>query len=57
MDALEEIGVSYHSPHNWMLDRRLDDVRAVVGRTDPRGLLNPGKLTPDGKDARWRPAS
>jgi len=57
MDALEEIGVSYHSPHNWMLDRRLDDVRAVVGRTDPRGLLNPGKLTPDGKDAQWRPAS
>ncbi|HWN35405.1 MAG TPA: FAD-binding oxidoreductase [Pseudonocardia sp.] len=57
MDALEAIGVSYHSPHNWMLDRRLDDVRAVVGRTDPRGLLNPGKLTPDGKDARWRPAS
>jgi FAD/FMN-containing dehydrogenase len=57
MDALEEIGVSYHSPHNWMLDRRLDDVRAVVGRTDPRGLLNPGKLTSDGKDARWRPAS
>jgi len=57
MDALEAIGVSYHSPHNWMLDRRLDEVRAVVGRTDPRGLLNPGKLTPDGKEARWRPAS
>ena len=57
MDALEEIGMSYHSPHNWMLDRRLDEVRATVGRTDPRGLLNPGKLTSDGKDARWRPAS
>ncbi|WP_445182077.1 FAD-binding oxidoreductase [Pseudonocardia sp. Cha107L01] len=57
MDELEEIGMSYHSPHNWMLDRRLDEVRATVGRTDPRGLLNPGKLTSDGKDARWRPAS
>ena len=57
MDALEAIGMSYHSPHNWMLDRRLDEARSTARRTDPRGLLNPGHLTPDGKEARWRPAS
>jgi FAD/FMN-containing dehydrogenase len=44
MDRLTELGMSYHSPHNWMLDRRLDGVREVVARNDPRGLLNPGKL-------------
>ncbi|HVX45275.1 MAG TPA: FAD-binding oxidoreductase [Mycobacteriales bacterium] len=44
IDRLGAIGVSVHSPHSWILDRRLDQVRAVVEEMDPRGLLNPGKL-------------
>lgn len=44
MAKLKALGVSIHSPHTWMLERRLDGVRAVLGTNDPRGLLNPGKL-------------
>ena len=44
MRALEDLGVSLHSPHTWMLERRLDGVVSVLDRMDPRGLLNPGKL-------------
>jgi FAD/FMN-containing dehydrogenase len=44
MDALEAMGVSIHSPHTWILERRIDIVRSVLSDNDPRGLLNPGKL-------------
>jgi len=44
MARLEEMGVSIHSPHTWILERRIDGVRSVLAENDPRGLLNPGKL-------------
>ncbi|WP_234542905.1 FAD-binding oxidoreductase [Streptomyces shenzhenensis] len=42
--ALEALGVGVHSPHNWLVDRRLDLVREAARTTDPLGLLNPGKI-------------
>ncbi|TVT62883.1 FAD-binding oxidoreductase [Amycolatopsis rhizosphaerae] len=44
MAQLAAMGVSIHSPHTWILERRIDGVRAVLAENDPRGLLNPGKL-------------
>jgi len=44
MAALNDMGISIHSPHTWILDRRLDGVLAVLEEMDPLGLLNPGKL-------------
>ena len=43
--ALQEIGVGVHSPHQWYVDRQLPAIRALAPRVDPKGLLNPGKLT------------
>jgi hypothetical protein len=51
IDALEALGVSVHSPHTWILDRRLETVRPVLAASDPRGLLNPGKL-PESEETR-----
>lgn len=44
IEAMEAMGVSVHSPHTWILDRRIETVRSVLAANDPRGLLNPGKL-------------
>jgi FAD/FMN-containing dehydrogenase len=44
MAKLNAMGVSIHSPHTWILERRIEGVRAVLAENDPRGLLNPGKL-------------
>jgi FAD/FMN-containing dehydrogenase len=44
MADLEALGIGIHSPHTWILDRRIDGIRAVLTEFDPRGLLNPGKL-------------
>jgi FAD/FMN-containing dehydrogenase len=44
MAKLVAMGVSIHSPHTWLLERRIEGVRAVLAENDPRGLLNPGKL-------------
>jgi FAD/FMN-containing dehydrogenase len=44
MAELEAMGVSIHSPHTWILERRIGTVRSVLAANDPRGLLNPGKL-------------
>lgn len=44
MAELRALGVSIHSPHTWILERRIDLVRSVLSANDPRGLLNPGKL-------------
>jgi hypothetical protein len=43
---LRELGVIVISPHTWVLGGHgdLDGVRAAARRTDPGGLLNPGKL-------------
>ncbi|WP_439030100.1 FAD-binding oxidoreductase [Gordonia terrae] len=41
--ALEELGVGVHSPHQWYVDLDADRVHALAQRTDPRGLLNPGR--------------
>jgi len=41
---LAELGVRVHSPHQWYVDHDIDNVLALKARTDPDGLLNPGKL-------------
>lgn len=46
--ALAEIGVASHNPHQWYIDRNVEEIRALSRRTDPRGLLNPGKW-PEGE--------
>ncbi|MEN0015585.1 MAG: FAD-binding oxidoreductase [Solirubrobacteraceae bacterium] len=43
MAALAELGVGSHNPHQWFVDRDVETVQAVARRTDPDGLLNPGK--------------
>ncbi len=45
--ALTALGVGVHSPHQWNVDFRLPETVALARSTDPRGLLNPGKLNPD----------
>jgi FAD/FMN-containing dehydrogenase len=44
MARFEEIGVGVHSPHQWYVDRNVALARETARRTDPKGLLNPGKL-------------
>jgi FAD/FMN-containing dehydrogenase len=41
---LRDLGVRVHSPHQWYVDHNIDDLVALKARTDPKGLLNPGKL-------------
>jgi FAD/FMN-containing dehydrogenase len=49
--ALQEIGVRVHSPHQWYVDHDIDDLIALKARTDPGGILNPGKIgAPAGLD-------
>ena len=43
--ALEGLGVGVHSPHQWYVDRQVEVIRGLAPTIDPRGLLNPGKLT------------
>lgn len=43
IDALAAIGVRSHNPHQWYIDRDVENIRALSQRTDPQGLLNPGK--------------
>ena len=45
--ALNEIGVGVHDPHQWNVDFQLQRTVETARRTDPRGLLNPGKLNPE----------
>lgn len=47
IDALKALGVSVHSPHQWFVDFEVERTRALAATTDPRGLLNPGKLVSD----------
>ena len=41
---LEAAGLDVHSPHQWYVDRNPELAIATAARTDPKGLLNPGKL-------------
>lgn len=53
MTRLEALGVGVHSPHQWYVDRSVDLARAAARSTDPKGLLNPGKLVAGaGHDSR-----
>ncbi|GAA3658220.1 FAD-binding oxidoreductase [Microbacterium marinilacus] len=47
IDRLTAIGVGVHNPHQWNVDFELQRTVALARTTDPRGLLNPGKLNPD----------
>jgi FAD/FMN-containing dehydrogenase len=44
---LNELGVGVHNPHQWNVDFELARTIELARRTDPNGLLNPGKLNPD----------
>ncbi|WP_051570849.1 FAD-binding oxidoreductase [Cryptosporangium arvum] len=44
---MEAAGLDVHSPHQWFVDRNVGLVIDTAARTDPRGLLNPGKLLPE----------
>jgi FAD/FMN-containing dehydrogenase len=41
---LEELGVRVHSPHQWYVDHGVQELIALKRRTDPDGILNPGKV-------------
>lgn len=41
---LEAMGVRVHSPHQWYVDRAVESAIRTAAVTDPKGLLNPGKL-------------
>ena len=41
--ALEALGVRVHSPHQYRVDHGTEAVRELAARTDPLGLLNPGR--------------
>jgi FAD/FMN-containing dehydrogenase len=43
---MEALGMGVHSPHQWYVDRNVALAIETARRTDPKGLLNPGKLTP-----------
>lgn len=47
IERLGELGVGVHNPHQWNVDFRLAETVELARRTDPQGLLNPGKLNPD----------
>ena len=42
--ALQDLGVRVHSPHQWYVDHDVEELVALKARTDPTGLLNPGKV-------------
>ncbi|WP_214403825.1 FAD-binding oxidoreductase [Pseudonocardia lacus] len=41
----DALGVGVHSPHQWYVDRNVELAIETARRTDPKGLLNTGKLT------------
>lgn len=47
IEALKELGVGVHSPHQWFVDFEVERTLALAAHTDPQKLLNPGKLVAD----------
>ena len=45
--ALNALGVGVHNPHQWNVDFEVERTVELARTTDPRGLLNPGKLNPE----------
>jgi len=45
--ALNALGVGVHNPHQWNVDFEVERTVELARQTDPRGLLNPGKLNPE----------
>ncbi|WP_158866279.1 FAD-binding oxidoreductase [Leifsonia sp. AG29] len=43
-ERLNELGIGYHNPHQWFVDYQPERTAELAERTDPAGLLNPGKL-------------
>ena len=43
-EKLTALGVGYHNPHQWNVDFEPERTAAHAAVTDPRKLLNPGKL-------------
>ena len=41
---LQALGVRVHSPHQWYVDHGIEELVALKARTDPTGILNPGKI-------------
>ncbi|MBO9532200.1 MAG: FAD-binding oxidoreductase [Solirubrobacteraceae bacterium] len=52
MARLAELEVGTHDCHQWYVDREVEHVRQLALRTDPRGLLNPGKWKPEDEPDR-----
>ena len=54
IDTLTRLGVGVHSPHQWLVDFEVERTLELARTTDPRGLLNPGKLVAGdaGQDGR-----
>ena len=47
IERLNALGVNVHNPHQWNVDFEVERTVELAARTDPDGLLNPGKLNPD----------
>ncbi len=45
--ALNALGVGVHNPHQWNVDFEVERTVELAKVTDPKGLLNPGKLNPE----------
>ena len=43
-EKLAALGVGFHNPHQWFVDFEPERTVALAAKTDPEGLLNPGKL-------------
>lgn len=52
MERLAALDVGTHDCHQWFVDREVEHVRQLAVRTDPRGLLNPGKWKPEDEPDR-----
>ena len=48
LPEIERLGVGWHNPHQWYVDYEPDETIAFARDTDPQGLMNPGKLVPQG---------
>ncbi|WP_150462190.1 FAD-binding oxidoreductase [Nesterenkonia ebinurensis] len=42
LEQLNKLGIGFHNPHQWYIDRNVDLLRETAIHTDPTSLLNPG---------------